>query len=70
MMQSYQICFLTTIFSHEQMVQMVFDHATGALKSSHPKLMVLEKTGDGEPSYEICHGSFPGKQKLIFPPFL
>lgn len=52
------------------MVQMVFDDATSALTSSHPKPTVLEKTWDGEPSYEIYHGSFPGKQKLIFPPFL
>lgn len=61
---------MTTIFNHEQMVQMVFDDATSALTSSHPKPTVLEKTWDGEPSYEIYHGSFPGKQKLIFPPFL
>jgi len=69
-MQSYQICFLTTILNHEQMVQMDFDGATSALKNSHTEPTVLEKTWDGEPSYEIYHGSFPGKQKLIFPPFL
>lgn len=58
-MQSYQICFLTTIFNHEQMVQMDFDGATSALKNSHTEPTVLEKTWDGEPSYEIYHGSFP-----------
>lgn len=70
MTQSCQSLFLTAMFNHEQMVQTVFKDAIGTLKihgptGSLPKPTILDKTWDGEPRCEICHGSFTGEQKLI-----